>query len=548
MNNFLCVNVSKYDIYKCSLAFNEKMIQNIIKDIYELENHPDKLYHSEGRTFKINNGFHSCNLLDKKYGILEKYENLRILVSRVQELLYNHFEAGDITFVKNKTGNLRIYEIWINILRVTDYNLPHNHSNYDISGNFYLQTNNKKNQDTDGGLAFLNYDTVHYTLPNDVLPSESNIKIVSPVPNLGVIFQSHFKHVVLPHFSDEDRIGIAFNAKYDYTYAYDNIYPIPYWFPIKYKCLVKEEYIDEDNKLNIPLKNGTFISLKIDDRNKYINKVLDLGYDNLKGLLHTYKNNVHKAFLDNTTTVTKKSTNDDYFSTENPKWSEKDHYYYEDNNSDTLMVVFSGMGSEKSIPTFIFYNFLKEYNCDKLFLRDLTYSWFLNNSNFQLENKDISKNTESNVDKLKYFILQFIKPRHKRKFSMGASAGGFGSIFYSNLLNFDKCIAFAPQTIIGQQQKLKFKDTRWEEVHQNIKKVNKTYFDLKNLFPFNTETDVYYSFDLDGKHAKHIQNKKCKVVKIDVPENENENKNKHLTALIMKRSGMLKKIIDDLFN
>ena len=33
-------------------------------------------------------------------------------------------------------------------------------------------------------------------------------------------------------------------------------------------------------------------------------------------------------------------------------------------------------------PTFIFNKFLSDYRMDKLFLRDLEFSWFLNNSNF----------------------------------------------------------------------------------------------------------------------------------------------------------------------
>ena len=30
------------------------------------------------------------------------------------------------------------------------------------------------------------------------------------------------------------RIGIAFNCRLVNSYSYDNIYPIPYWLPIKY--------------------------------------------------------------------------------------------------------------------------------------------------------------------------------------------------------------------------------------------------------------------------------------------------------------------------
>jgi len=70
-----------------------------------------------------------------------------------------------------------------------------------------LKTITKRNQPTDGGLLFIGYGTQHYMLPKQI-KNEGNSHIV----NLGILFQSHFRHVVLPHFSDEDRIGIAFNA------------------------------------------------------------------------------------------------------------------------------------------------------------------------------------------------------------------------------------------------------------------------------------------------------------------------------------------------
>ena len=192
MNTFTPINIKTYNAYRCNLNFNPETIAKIIFQIYELENDPDKKYHSVGRTFKINKVFHSCN-------ILEKYEELRIMVSRIQELLYNHFSTEDITFTKIKHGCLKINELWINILRLTDYNIPHNHCNHDISGNFYLQVNKKKNLDTDGALSFIHYDSVHFKLPSDIEPN--NCPMIVPAENLGIIFRSHLKHVVLPHFS-----------------------------------------------------------------------------------------------------------------------------------------------------------------------------------------------------------------------------------------------------------------------------------------------------------------------------------------------------------
>ena len=302
MNAFSSFNIKTYNAYHCNLNFNPETLAKIISQIYELENDPEKKYHSAGRTFKISKGFHSCNILDKKYGILEKYDELRIMVSRVQELLYNHFTTEDITFTKIKHGCLKINELWINILRNTDYNVPHNHANNDISGNFYLKVNKKKNLESDGALSFIHYDTIHYNLPKEV--EKNNSPMIIPTENLGIIFRSHLKHVVLPHFSDEDRIGIAFNAVFDVNFTYDKIYPIPYWLPIKYNYLTKEEDINMDpvngNNLTIEFKNKVSITVPLDITKKtneaFVDKLLTLTNDNLKPLINQYTIDVNSYF------------------------------------------------------------------------------------------------------------------------------------------------------------------------------------------------------------------------------------------------------------
>ena len=143
-----------FSIYDTSLNFNEETLKNIIDEIYLIEN--EKIYSSEsGRTFKINKGFHSVNVMDPNSDIFSKYPHIKILCSRIQELITNYFKTSKINWVDNEYGTLKIEEMWINILRITDYNIPHNHAHYDISGNFYLQVNKKKICETDGSLIFL---------------------------------------------------------------------------------------------------------------------------------------------------------------------------------------------------------------------------------------------------------------------------------------------------------------------------------------------------------------------------------------------------------
>ena len=88
-------------IYEADLGFNQVTLDKIIEQIYELENDKDKKYHSAGRTFQIKNGFHSCNILDSKLGLMEKYTELNLLVSRIQEILFTEFANGKLNYKVN---------------------------------------------------------------------------------------------------------------------------------------------------------------------------------------------------------------------------------------------------------------------------------------------------------------------------------------------------------------------------------------------------------------------------------------------------------------
>lgn len=285
MNIFTTNVIEDFSIYNTSLNFNEETLKNIINEIYLIEN--EKIYSSEsGRTFKINKGFHSVNLMDPNIDIFTKYPNIKILCSRIQELLINHFKTSKINWVDNEYGTLKIVELWINILRITDYNIPHNHAHYDISGNFYLQVNKKKICETDGSLIFLSKSSHHYYLPRNVEESGS-LPTVIPKPNQGVVFNSFQKHIVMPHFSDEDRIGVAFNARYDNTYNYDKIYPIPYWLPISYNYKIKKEDIvkyPDKQLVKIKLKNGLEINWTVNNTQNLVGEVIHLNKSQLEPL------------------------------------------------------------------------------------------------------------------------------------------------------------------------------------------------------------------------------------------------------------------------
>jgi hypothetical protein len=213
--------------------------------------------------------------------------------------------------------------------------------------------------------------------------------------------------------------------------------------------------------------------------------------------------------------------------------STTDEHLYEENNSDKFLIIFSGFGLPEKTPIFIFRNFLKKYKCDKLFLRDLNKLWFVRKLN-----KNNKKDEHINI--MVNFIKKYIKPRHKYIYTLGCSSGGFASILYGHLLKVDKCIAFCPQTLIGKKLSLTFNDNRFQPNQEYFDStiVSNKYLDLKNLIPFNMKTFVYYSIDLDQKHAYNIIHDHCYLIRIPYDD--------HLLPLYMKKTNTLIDIIDNL--
>ena len=224
----------------------------------------------------------------------------------------------------------------------------------------------------------------------------------------------------------------------------------------------------------------------------------------------------------------------------NTLWNDSNDYYIEDNNSDTLFVLFAGMGWKDSIPTFIFHNFLKQYTTiDKLFLRDIKCRYYLDGLKFT------SNDLNSTIEFIKNIIT---KKKYKKIIGIGCSAGGFAAILYGNIFNFNKVITFSPQTVLNNKKTEIIGDIynapKTCEWLFNRRKDDLNYqksLDLKNFIDFNTQVEIHYSErannGADKKHAEYIESKNCKIIQ--------HKGNNHLLALQLRDSGELKTIIEN---
>lgn len=225
------------------------------------------------------------------------------------------------------------------------------------------------------------------------------------------------------------------------------------------------------------------------------------------------------------------------------KWSDNDDYYFQNNNSDTLIVTFAGMGWKNSAPTFIFHNYLKSYNVDKLFLRDIKMRYYLTGL----------KNNTNNFSETVEFIKNMTVDRgYKKIIAIGCSSGGYAAILYGNLLNFSKIIAFNPQTVLNDKKETVIKDIynapntcRWlRGLYKDDNNYQKA-LDLMNYLPFNSKIDIHYSVrgnkGIDKNHALYLNtDNKCDVY--EHPGND------HMIALTLRNNGKLKEIIDKLID
>ena len=181
------------------------------------------------------------------------------------------------------------------------------------------------------------------------------------------------------------------------------------------------------------------------------------------------------------------------------------------NNKKITILSFSSIGrGRKYIQKNEFSHLTKKYNV--LFIKDITRSWF------------------NNID-IKY-IKSFLK---NNNYAIGFSMGAFNAIIFSSIFPIKKLIAFSPQfsiypEISKDESFLNFaaQIDRWK--YKKLKFSNKT----KYLLIFgDTEKEKYHMSKMP----------KAKNIKIIVIKNCD-----HRTAIILKKRGKIKKIINDFFS
>jgi len=188
-NTMEIVDIFKQFVVK--LKLNEDL-KKIIKFSFEIEKE------KKGRFLSNKGGFQSGDL-NLKEPILNS------LIKKIE--LNSNFLFNDYLKIKHQ---LSLDNIWININRYKDFNIPHVHSFSKLSGVFYVKIPNNS-----GKLSFINdFPIENFINPLNIIEYNqytSSAWSFEPEENMLYLFPSWLKHYVNPNLSKQERISISFN-------------------------------------------------------------------------------------------------------------------------------------------------------------------------------------------------------------------------------------------------------------------------------------------------------------------------------------------------
>lgn len=186
--------------------------------------------------------------------------------------------------------------------------------------------------------------------------------------------------------------------------------------------------------------------------------------------------------------------------------------------SKKLYILFGGISAGMGMPPFEFYNSSSIIDENKIFLRDLSQSWY------QCGLPGIG-NTVYDIAKFLNAKIRQIRP--SEIFFVGNSMGGYAAILFASLLKCGKAIAFCPQTFISPIKRLIYGDSRWscqilKTYKDTMLSTPRPIYDVKRLLSkdeFVNTIEVYVSRTdrMDFLHARRIEKfKNVFVYKYDV--------------------------------
>lgn len=168
-----------------------------------------------------------------------------------------------------------------------------------------------------------------------------------------------------------------------------------------------------------------------------------------------------------------------------------------------VLIAFGGFAGAMGLPPFEFFQLTHNYPTGKIYIRDLTQTWY---------QKGIP-GVAPNMEELARFLKKTLGGKKPSKLVLvGNSMGGYAAIVMGVLLNADVVHAFSPQTFIDSENRARYRDRRWAEQIENIYALQDCcHLDLRTFLSsrrkFNGTLNLYYSKEeeMDAIHAERLR-------------------------------------------
>ena len=109
---------------------------------------------------------------------------------------------------------------------------------------------------------------------------------------------------------------------------------------------------------------------------------------------------------------------------------------------DSLLIIFGGIAGNLGLPPFEFGRMLGGFECKKIFVRDLSQSWYCNG---------LPGIADSFDGMVAYLAERAKESGAKNVVTIGNSAGGYAALLAGQLLGANRVRAFSPQTFLSQR-------------------------------------------------------------------------------------------------
>jgi uncharacterized protein (TIGR02466 family) len=134
--------------------------------------------------------------------ILETYKPKLFLNEIFNNIRCYLTDINAINVIDN--NDLIIEESWFAKMESNDFHWQHAHAHYDISGVYYLKTN-----ENDNAIRF-HSPTKQHDMSRTMYGLVRNL-LITPEPGMLLLFPSWLEHSVPTNWSDEERVSLAFN-------------------------------------------------------------------------------------------------------------------------------------------------------------------------------------------------------------------------------------------------------------------------------------------------------------------------------------------------